>query len=967
MSTHTKKPNVPSEEELNLADLKIVPETGATILHHWASTNDLDPLIIVLAKAGEKAMLITDYFGNTVLHYAAWASAREVTQFVVNHFPKTHFQNIKKITPAHIAAQRGDVNLLRLYQTSLKIFHDYSTQGWSALHFAIYYGQIDAVRFLLENKINSVDDLILGAESNVFLNHRRLKFTSPYDLAIISGHNEIAELLVQYGALPSLHSAVLSQNLLAVTYLVESHQSTASKNLNLTAGPKNYTALHVAASKGYYSICHYLILSGLSTNALDSDGLSPLEVAVTSKSAKTVETIQTFASEEQTTKAAFLAADLGNNQITFNLVKRVTSPSYSDEDGDNLLIHLIKRNMFEEALLLVQSQKCDIKHKDSRGATALHYSAASGHILLLKEVLSQSKLLINEKDNNGMIPLMYAVLSGNTESINILKHSDNDLACNCGTRHPKIYMLTLPKVYVIYDDINDYIQNYSIFQHKKIFFGPVFKYQNILKNLNCEFLRYCSRLEGSAIIVDLNNKESIQLSDYLRFSIRLFTLDKFNVNKFADILKPRLSDKEIIYCAICDDYSLYIELANLCDNVTNLGICPSTFNPIWRTVNSPYFVINSKNVFSSDLSIKLSCEYELLSHMYLNTSFIFTFQFPISNEDLQLYHHFCDLFLKNPPNPYLTKLQCFLQPLQQQLTSTHYESFESDKIKYSLYKTAISKSLHKFDHSPLIAIVGAGRGPIVDSALSAGAKHIIAIEKNPIAARLLQLRKEQEWPETVEVIEGDMRTVNVDKKVEILVSELLGGFGDNELSPECLIGCERFLSPNAISIPMKYTSFLVPLMSNFMWSYAKSEKMFDQMCIIPLSKCIFLSECKKCFEFHHPNCGELYMKKVIEFCVNYEGMLCGFGGWFEAELFDDVKISISPLEDEANGFSSWYPIYLPLHEQIKVFPDDVIKLEIERKGNEDYVWYEWKLLEPKELEIQNKDGSTFKMGLHVEE
>lgn len=38
-----------------------------------------------------------------------------------------------------------------------------------------------------------------------------------------------------------------------------------------------------------------------------------------------------------------------------------------------------------------------------------------------------------------------------------------------------------------------------------------------------------------------------------------------------------------------------------------------------------------------------------------------------------------------------------------------------------------------------------------------------------------------------------MRTLEVPEKVDILISELLGSFGDNELSPECLDGASRFL------------------------------------------------------------------------------------------------------------------------------------------------------------------------------
>lgn len=39
-----------------------------------------------------------------------------------------------------------------------------------------------------------------------------------------------------------------------------------------------------------------------------------------------------------------------------------------------------------------------------------------------------------------------------------------------------------------------------------------------------------------------------------------------------------------------------------------------------------------------------------------------------------------------------------------------------------------------------------------------------------------------------------MRKWDAPEKADILVSELLGSFGDNELSPECLDGAQRFLN-----------------------------------------------------------------------------------------------------------------------------------------------------------------------------
>jgi type II protein arginine methyltransferase len=57
----------------------------------------------------------------------------------------------------------------------------------------------------------------------------------------------------------------------------------------------------------------------------------------------------------------------------------------------------------------------------------------------------------------------------------------------------------------------------------------------------------------------------------------------------------------------------------------------------------------------------------------------------------------------------------------------------------------------------------------------------------------LQRRKASEWREGVDVLFGDMRTLLVPERADIIVSELLGSFGDNELCPECLDGAMRFL------------------------------------------------------------------------------------------------------------------------------------------------------------------------------
>lgn len=53
--------------------------------------------------------------------------------------------------------------------------------------------------------------------------------------------------------------------------------------------------------------------------------------------------------------------------------------------------------------------------------------------------------------------------------------------------------------------------------------------------------------------------------------------------------------------------------------------------------------------------------------------------------------------------------------------------------------------------------------------------------------------KEDKWGDKVTVVKTDMREWEAPEKADIIVSELLGSFGDNELSPECLDGAQKFL------------------------------------------------------------------------------------------------------------------------------------------------------------------------------
>lgn len=147
-------------------------------------------------------------------------------------------------------------------------------------------------------------------------------------------------------------------------------------------------------------------------------------------------------------------------------------------------------------------------------------------------------------------------------------------------------------------------------------------------------------------------------------------------------------------------------------------------------------------------------------------------------------------------------------------------------MKYGRFcqtKTGSSEDI-EMSSNPEEAIVvlyfGAGRGPLIRRAMAAakstGANiKVVALDKNPNAiVTLRNMIINEGLQDKVILLAGDMRKIDTDAmKGDILMSELLGSFGDNELSPECLIPTERFLKPGGIYMPWSYTNHVLPLSS----------------------------------------------------------------------------------------------------------------------------------------------------------
>ena len=328
---------------------------------------------------------------------------------------------------------------------------------------------------------------------------------------------------------------------------------------------------------------------------------------------------------------------------------------------------------------------------------------------------------------------------------------------------------------------------------------------------------------------------------------------------------------------------------------------------------------------------------------------------------------------------YQDYLQSPLQPLTDNLESITYEVFEKDPVKYEWYERAICAALQDLrsqiaeSRELVVAVVGAGRGPLVTRALQAAQMTGIAIdcwavEKNPNAFVLLQRRSVTDplWKGKVNVVKADMRywpgpnASGEVRHVDILVSELLGSFADNELSPECLDGVQHVLHPDhGVSIPQSYSAHLTPIATPRLYGdllgRPGTEKwelpwvvmlhVYDFLCTDSNANAVQIPQVKEAWSFSHPiPANTLVQSRVraggstgsggwlggdgknehnartctVKFQTSDPGVCHGLAGYFETVLYagssGKVELSTNPvtMDEKSKDMISWFPIFFPL-------------------------------------------------------
>ena len=128
-----------------------------------------------------------------------------------------------------------------------------------------------------------------------------------------------------------------------------------------------------------------------------------------------------------------------------------------------------------------------------------------------------------------------------------------------------------------------------------------------------------------------------------------------------------------------------------------------------------------------------------------------------------------------------------------------------DRVRTDAFRRAIDAVVRPGD---IVLDVGAGTGILSLFAARAGAAHVYAVEQTTIAVLAQALAAANGAANIVEVIQGDIMEVELPERVDVIVSEWLGGFGIDEgmLSP-VIAARDRWLKPGGTMIPHSVTAW----------------------------------------------------------------------------------------------------------------------------------------------------------------
>ncbi|XP_030749052.1 serine/threonine-protein phosphatase 6 regulatory ankyrin repeat subunit A-like isoform X1 [Sitophilus oryzae] len=381
-------------------DLNEKDDSGRTPSHCAAYKGSIECLDLLTSNGAD--FKLKDNFDRLPLHYAAAQGHFQCVFTLVGIGSPINDRDIEGCTPLHLAAaydhQAKCVEYLLSHKADTKITDN---KGFSALHYAIACGNIEAVKLLI--------DIV---EDTVFHKGDGSPDVTPLHLAAKLGNVEVLKsVLTKYNdvniqtnqGITPLILVAREGHIQSIHFLLRfGAKVSLSDNINLM------TAVHYSAKNGH-SLCLTLLLQN-------------------SESQEVVNML-----DRQQRTALMLAVSGNHIECVQALLKCGADPNIVDKDEHSCLFRAVVNGQHDVVQLLLVN-KAEVKTRDVNGKTVLHLAAACGHLKclqLITDYMEEGDIL--SRDNQDCTVLHWACYHGHMNCVEHLlsKNVFKELIGNC--------------------------------------------------------------------------------------------------------------------------------------------------------------------------------------------------------------------------------------------------------------------------------------------------------------------------------------------------------------------------------------------------------------------------------------------------------------------------------------------------------------------------------------------------------